>query len=91
LAIQTTNIQKLYDDMKKDKNIEIANDIQQSEDKKLLQFSLKADDIKYNFKSGETEIIPGYFVELIERIDDREGFDTNNANTIFDSTNKITN
>jgi len=59
------------------------NPIQISEDKKILQSSIKADMIDFKFYD-KNEKVPFAFVELIER--HREGFETQNANQIFKST-----
>jgi hypothetical protein len=83
IAIQTTNIMALYERLFFDKNIKLATNIEKSRDGKLLQFSLVADPIKIDF-GGEEKMVPGYFVEFIER--EKEGFDTNNATQIFSST-----
>ena len=78
----------------KEKRFKINNEenpIQVSQDGLLLQSSIQADKIKYPFLEKE-EWIPAGFVEFIERRIDpntgvkREGFETQNANVIFDST-----
>ena len=52
---------------------------------KLIQASLMADKYPYKFSDGE-KIIPYSFVEFIQRVDNVDGFDTNNANNIVTST-----
>jgi 4-hydroxyphenylpyruvate dioxygenase-like putative hemolysin len=44
-----------------------------------------ADKIKYKFIDGEYEV-PRSFVEFVERRNNREGFENNNASKIFNST-----
>jgi len=66
-------------------------EIQISEDRKILQGSTLADDMKVLHHGSELISVPGTFVEFIERkyIDSgirREGFDVSNANNIFEST-----
>ena len=55
-----------------------------SKDKLLIQTATVADPIKYTFKNGKIEYVPYTFVELVQR--GREGFEQENANRIFTST-----
>jgi hypothetical protein len=60
-----------------------------SNDKNLIQTSIMADTIEYQFKNKK-EKIPYAFVEFVQRKNNRDGFETESANKIFSSTNKIT-
>ena len=60
--------------------------IEVSRDGKLLQASTVADKISYKFEDGNVHLVPYTFVEFIQRIDGREGFETKNAARIFTST-----
>ena len=57
-----------------------------SDDNCLIQTATMAIPIKYKFTNGETLEIPYTFVELIQRINGREGFEQENARRIFMST-----
>ena len=70
---------------KNDELIKLSDNLQISEDERLLQFSTKSENSLVNFPDGNF-YIPTYFFEFIERIDDREGFSEKNANVIFNST-----
>ena len=87
IAIFVKNIHKWYDIIKSDPNLKPSTDIQQSSDGNLLQFGLKSDLVKHTFKDGSRLNIPSYFVEFAERKNGREGFESQNADAIFDSTN----
>lgn len=76
----------MYDLLSKDKDFRIANPLQISADGQLKQFSLRADRVRHRFPNGYEADVPGSFVELIERAPGREGFDADNAHTIFQST-----
>lgn len=52
---------------------------------KLVQTSIVADKITHKFADGEYQI-PASFVEFVQRIDDIDGFDNDNANNIVLST-----
>ena len=52
---------------------------------KLIQSSLLANKISFDFLEGEN-IIPGSFIEFAQRIDMIDGFDNSNANNIVLST-----
>ncbi len=86
IAFNVKDIKCLYKKLKKDEIIEISNNIQISEDKKLLQFSTKSEKNLVKFPDGKY-YIPTYFFEFVERLDNREGFSEKNADIIFDSTN----
>ena len=86
VAFHVNDIKGLYQQLKKDDMIKISNNIQRSEDKKLLQFSTKSEKNLIHFSDG-TYSIPTYFFEFVERLDNREGFSEKNADIIFDSTN----
>jgi hypothetical protein len=62
-----------------DKPIQISND------QNLLQFSIKSELIDYKFKD-KVEEVPFTFIEFVERKNGRRGFETNNAQKIFEST-----
>jgi len=53
--------------------------------KKLIQTSIVADKIKYNFTDG-VHLVPASFVEFVQRIDNIDGFDNFNANNVVLST-----
>jgi hypothetical protein len=57
-----------------------------SDDNCLIQTATMAIPVKYKFTNGETLEIPYTFVELIQRINGREGFEQENARRIFSST-----
>lgn len=85
IAITVNDIEGFYKKLKEDCRIKISTNIQISKDKKLKQFSLQADKIRYNFTNGTYEV-PYTFMEFIQRIDNRDGFESENADKIFDST-----
>ena len=84
-AIEIENIEKLYQQLNEDKIINISSNLQVSEDKKLLQFSTKAENNLVKFTEGFFDI-PTNFLEFVERKDNRDGFSEKNADIIFDST-----
>lgn len=85
VAFEVKDIQEFTEKVSKEFLLNNSdNPIQISEDKKILQSSIKADMMKYKFYDKE-ERVPFAFVEFIER--HREGFETQNANEIFKSTN----
>lgn len=86
VAITVKDIQKFLEDLKQDPNIKIATTLQISRDGNLKQFSLQADTIDYKFSDGTISKVPYTFVEFIERLNGREGFESDNADKIFDST-----
>ena len=86
LALQVKNIEYFLFNLKKDPRCTIGADLQVSKDGKLKQFSLQADKIEYKFPDGTYYRVPYTFVEFIERIDERDGFEGDNADKIFDST-----
>lgn len=59
--------------------------IQVSQDKELLQFSINADLVDYEFADGVRKI-PFNFIEFVERKNGRRGFEGKNAEKIFTST-----
>lgn len=59
--------------------------IQVSRDGDLMQFSIKAELIDYEFSDG-THKVPFSFTEFVERKNGRRGFETQNASKIFEST-----
>ena len=95
IAFETPNIHLITNQIKNNgfKINNETNPIQVSEDGLLLQSSIQADKVKYPFCDKE-EWVPGGFVEFIERRynpetgEKREGFETQNANVIFNSTKK---
>lgn len=90
VAIVTDDIYSLASKLKKDPNVQLnqPNDpIKMSRDGRLLQMSTKAGTIEYQFPSGEITDVPYTFVEFIQRIDGRDGFESDNALQIFTSTN----
>jgi len=64
------------------------NPIQISKDKKLLQFSIKSEMVPYSFGS-KTVDVPYTFIEFIQRKNNREGFESENAQNIFNSTKNV--
>lgn len=87
------NTIKDYTQLLLDNNVELLGNgkIQISKDKKLLQGSTLADEIKVLHHWYDLIPVPGTFVEFIERKlvskhQRREGFDVSNANNIFEST-----
>jgi 4-hydroxyphenylpyruvate dioxygenase-like putative hemolysin len=90
LAIATDNIFELASKLKKDTNVRLnhpEDPIKISKDGKLLQMSTKADTIEYTFANGEVAEVPYAFVEFVQRIDGRDGFESGNAEQILLSTN----
>lgn len=86
LAFQVDDIYNIIDNIPN--NIKLSSSIQISSDGLLLQTSTVADMVKHKFACGNEEWLPGSFVEFIERKNNRDGFDENNANVIFKSTEK---
>lgn len=86
VAISVKNITKWYDIINSDPKLKLSTNIQVSRDGDLLQFGLKSDLVKHTFMDGSTLVIPSYFVEFAERKNGREGFESQNADAIFDST-----
>lgn len=86
IAITVKDIERFMETIKRDEKLKLATDLQVSKDKKLKQFSLQADKIEYKFPDKSTYLVPYCFVEFIERLEDREGFESENADKIFDST-----
>lgn len=64
------------------------NPIQISNDKNLLQFSIMSEKIPLKFSDVYKEI-PFTFIEFVERKNNRIGFESQNAEKIFDSTKYI--
>jgi hypothetical protein len=62
------------------------NPIQVSTDMELMQFSINAELVDYNFSDG-IEKIPFSFIEFIERKNGHKGFEGKNTEKIFTSTN----
>jgi hypothetical protein len=90
IAIVTDNIHDLVSKLKKDTVVQLndpSDPIKISADGKLLQASTVADKIEYQFPNGEVEEVPYAFVEFVQRIDGREGFESDNARQIMKSTN----
>lgn len=58
-----------------------------SKDKNLIQTSIMADEIEFNFKDKK-EKVPYSFIEFVQRKNNRDGFETESANKIFSSTTK---
>ena len=85
LAIEVTNINDLYSNLKNDDIIHLSGSLQISDDKNLLQFSTKSEHNLVNFSDGNY-YIPAFFFEFVERLNSRDGFSEKNANIIFDST-----
>ena len=89
IAIVTNDIYDLAAKLKKDTQVKLNqpdDPIKVSKDGKLLQMSTKADTIEYTFPSGEIADVPYTFVEFVQRIDGRDGFESDNALQIFTST-----
>ena len=91
VAFLVEDINKCYENIDNNfKMYEINNindPIQVSNDGNLKQFSIKAEQTKYNFSDG-TYDVPYTFIEFVERQNGRRGFEGNNAAKIFDSTKK---
>jgi hypothetical protein len=90
VAIQVEDIEDIIKRIRQDGTIMLNNEnnpIEISRDGKLLQASTVADKISYKFEDGNVHLVPYTFVEFIQRIDGREGFETRNAARIFTSTN----
>ena len=64
------------------------NPIQISKDQNLLQFSIMSETIPYKFDNKVLEV-PFTFIEFVERRHNRKGFESNNAEKIFESTKLI--
>lgn len=86
IALGVENIEKMYDILSSDSNISKISNIQTSRDGNLLQFGIDADLIWYTFPDGSRKKIPAYFVEFVERRNNRDGFEEENADVIFEST-----
>lgn len=89
VAISVDDIEEVIKKIKQDGTIKLNNEsnpIEVSNDGKLLQASTIADRVPYKFPDGELHLVPYTFVEFIQRIDGREGFETKNAAKIFTST-----
>lgn len=78
------NFEEVILQMAKDLNLDMNNNnnniFQISNDKKLIQCSTKSDDFYDQY--------PKNYIEFVKRIDGREGFEGNNAYSIFKSTDK---
>jgi len=89
LAFQVDDIEECLDCVKNTlPEYEINNPnnpIEVSEDHNLKQFSLKAESTVFHF-ADEIRNVPYTFVEFVERSNDRRGFETKNAQGIFEST-----
>jgi hypothetical protein len=85
IGFSVSNIKDVYMDLKRN-GFDLNGEIQISNDKDLLQFSLKSDKIDYKFSNNQIHQVYGPFIEFIERKNNREGFHTNNAAKIFEST-----
>ncbi len=79
-------VKKIQDDNKLQLN-NSENPIQISKDGNLLQASIVADKVQYTFQDGECKLVPYTFVEFVQRKNNREGFESDNAEQIFKSTN----
>lgn len=89
VALRVPNIKKLTEKLIEDgfkMNTTNGNIYNIGLNGKLIQASLVADKIIHTFADGEYSV-PGSFVEFVERIDDVDGFDNDNANNIATSTN----
>ena len=84
-AIEIENIEQLYNQLHQDTIINLSGNIQVSEDTQLLQFSTQAENNLVKFEEGYFDI-PTYFLEFVERKNNRDGFSEKNADIIFDST-----
>lgn len=89
VALQVHDIKKLVNDLLIDGydfNQVNGEIIYKGLDDKLLQASLISSPVNYKFTDG-THQVPGAFVEFVQRIDDIEGFNNENATKIMNSTN----
>ena len=91
LAFQVEDIDKCLNEVKTKlpeyKINNIQNPIEISSDGNLKQFSLKAENTSFHF-ADQIRQVPYTFVEFVERSNGRRGFETKNAQGIFESTNK---
>jgi hypothetical protein len=88
VAIAVSDIKRLVDQLKRDgyELNEVNNKmIHTGLDGKLLQASIKSDLVNYQFNDG-VYMIPGSYVEFVQRIDNIDGFNNENASKIMDST-----
>lgn len=85
IALEIDNIYDFTNRLIKDKyDINIVNNkiYNVLYDKKIIQTSIKAEYMYYKFINGIYKI-PYTFVEFIQRLDNRDGFDNQNANKII--------
>lgn len=90
VALEVRDIYEIIDKINKDGTIELNNKhnpVKVSRDGNLLQASTIADKIQYKFPDGNIHLVPYTFVEFVERRNNREGFESENAREIFKSTN----
>ena len=87
IAFLVDDIYEMYDKIEKTNYI-INKDIQVSKDENLLQFSIMSETIPYKFNI-KTVDVPYTFIEFVQRKNNRVGFETENAEKIFESTKKI--
>jgi 4-hydroxyphenylpyruvate dioxygenase-like putative hemolysin len=90
VALEVRDIYEIIDKINKDGSIELNNKdnpVKVSRDGNLLQASTIADKIHYKFPDGNIHLVPYTFVEFVERRNNREGFESENAREIFKSTN----
>lgn len=91
IALGVRNIQELTEKLISDgfKMNYVNNSVYNiSRDKNLIQTSTISSQKEYKFKNG-SYLVPYTFVEFIQRYNQREGFDDDNANKIMKSTRII--
>ena len=90
VAIEVDDIYDIVKKIQGDNKLQLNNSenpIQISKDSNLLQASIVADKVQYIFQDGECQLVPYTFVEFVQRKNNREGFESDNAEQIFKSTN----
>ncbi len=89
VAIEVHDIYEIVRQLQADNTLQLnnpENPIHISKDGNLLQASIVADKINYIFNNGDCQLLPYSFVEFVQRKNNREGFESDNADKIFKST-----
>jgi len=90
IALAVNDIHNLVNKLEQDGytlNKVKGNVIHSGLDGKLLQASIMSDIVDYQFRDGMFKI-PGSYVEFVQRIDNVDGFNNDNANNIMNSTSR---
>jgi len=90
IAIEVDDIYEIVKKIRNDNLIRLNNEynpIQISNDGNLLQASTISDKIYHKFTNGDYNLVPYTFVEFVQRKNNRDGFEVENAKEIFKSTN----